>query len=243
MKRIILTLAFVAFAVLISAQQQALVAVTEFWPPYRIDIDGKLSGIDIDLIRALEDRIGIPIEVQRHPFARCLEMIRQGQADLITGIAYTPEREEYIRYSPQSYSDVRPVFYVATGKGATVQQYEDLYGLRIGYSLNSAYFEPFNSDAELTKVGLSNEEQVLRMLAFGRVDAIIGTNPNLAYDVARLGFVHRVEQTVYQPEPRTPLYFGYPRNAGRQDLFDDIDLALGQLLEEGVVESILEGYR
>jgi polar amino acid transport system substrate-binding protein len=228
----------------LTAQQDPLIAVTEIWPPYRIEAgDGRMTGIDIELLEALEERLGVEIEVQRHPFARALEMIRTGEADIITGIAYTPERDEYIAYSSESYSSVRPVFYAGRDLAPQIRSYEDLYGYVIGYSLNSAYFEPFNSDENLTKQGLSTETQVLRMLELGRVDVIIGTNPNLAYDVARLGLDDALSQTSYTPEPNTPLFLGFPETGDRLELYARANTLLSAMLADGSIREILDRYR
>lgn len=228
---------------MVGAQDITLVAVVEVWPPYRIEAEEELSGIDIDLLKAIEDELDVKIEIQRRPFARALEMIRSGNADIIPGIAYTAERDEYIRYSASSYSVVQPVFYARRDAAPQIRKYEDLYNYRIGYSLNSAYFEPFNSDEELAKLGLSTEAQVLKMLELGRVDVIIGTNPNLAYDIARENLSGELLQTAYVPEPNTPLYLGFPDNGKHPELYRRIDAILQMLIREGRVQSILESYR
>lgn len=63
----------------------------------------------------------LKIEIQLHPFARCLEMIRNGDADTITGIAYTKERTEFIDYVKTPYMSVRPLFIARKGLGSSVQ--------------------------------------------------------------------------------------------------------------------------
>jgi len=140
---------------------EPLIAVTEAWPPFRINSEGTkygFSGIDMDIIEGLEKELNIEIVVQRHPFARALEMIRTGEADLTPGIARTEKRSLFIAYVPTSYDVVTPVFYTQKDRGHLVQTYDDLYRFKIGYSLHSAYFEPFNSDDKLQKMGISTEK-------------------------------------------------------------------------------------
>lgn len=228
---------------IIGAQNISLVAVVEVWPPYRIEAEEGLSGIDIDLLQIIEDELEVQIEIQRRPFARALEMIRSGNADIIPGIAYTEDRDEYIRYSASSYSVVQSVFYAHKDLAPRIRKYEDLYNYRIGYSLNSAYFEPFNSDEELSKLGLSTEAQALKMLELGRVDVIIGTNPNLAYDISRGNLSGELLQTAYVPEPNTPLYLGFPDNGKHPELYRQIDTILHTLIRDGRLESILDSYQ
>jgi polar amino acid transport system substrate-binding protein len=220
--------------------------VTEQWPPFRINDEKSPSGfrgIDIDITNKLSEALGITIEIQHHPWARALELMRSGQADMITGIAYTPERETFMHYVPISYYSVRPVFYTQKGKGHLTQSYNDLYGPSVGYSLNSAYFEPFNSDTKINKVGLSKEEQLLQVLALGRIDIIIGTDPNISYDVARLGYRDVLEPTTYQPPNKTELFIALSRKSRAIDIAVDIEKVLRLLKANGYIDKIIKTYR
>ncbi len=232
---------------LLTAQTPAvrtLVVVNEAWPPFRVtDADHRFGfrGIDTDMLELMEAELGVRVSFERHPFARCLEMIKTSKADIITGIAKSAEREAYIRYVPTSYFTVGPVFYTQKGKGALVKTYADLYGKKIGYSLNSVYFEPFNSDIKLTKVGISTELQLIQMLALGRIDLTIGTNPNIAYDIREQGLSDKLEQTLFIPEQKTPIYIGLSERAA--DLIPRIDAFLATLIKSGRMQTIAAKYR
>ena len=227
-------------------QDTRLVMVTEHWPPFRINDDTSPSGfrgIDIEIMDALSTKLAITIEIQRHPWARALELIRIGQADMITGIAYTLEREGFMHYIPTSYAAVQAVFYTQRGKGATIRSYQDLYGPTVGYSLHSSYFQPFDADTEIKKRGLSSELQLLKMLALGRLDVIIGTDPNVSYDIAQLGYRNALEPTTYQPPDKTELFIALSRKSPALARAKEIEQALLHLLEEGTIEAILKKYR
>lgn len=230
----------------VMGQKDRLVMVTEEWPPFRINdpqSPSAFKGIDIDIVERLATELGITIEIQRHPWARALEMMRDGRADMVTGAARTPEREVFMHYVPVSYCAVRPVFFTQKGKGTTIRSYRDLYGKNIGYSFLSAYFEPFNSDSKLNKIGLSTEQQLLQVLALKRLDLVIGTDPNISYDVARLGYVDQLEPTVYTPSEKTELFFTLSRKSPFIDLAPRIEAILRALLADGSIKKILERYR
>lgn len=227
-------------------QNDSLIMVTEEWPPFRINdpkSPSSFRGIDIDIAERLAEELGVAIEIQRHPWARALEMMRNGQADMVTGAAHTKERETFMHYIPVSYCAVRPVFYAQRGQGQSIRSYQDLYGKKIGYSLHSAYFEPFNSDAKLDKVGLSTEQQLLQVLALGRLDLIIGTEPNISYDTSRLGYTEKIEPTAYGPPDRTELFITLSRKSKAIDLAPQLELALRKLMDDGTIETILRQYR
>ena len=221
--------------------------VTEQWPPFRINDEKSPSGfrgIDIDIVRKLEEVLGITIEIKRVPWARALEMMRNGQADMVTGAAHTVEREIFMHYVPVSYYAVHPVFYTQKGKGQVIRSYQDLYGKTIGYSLNSAYFEPFNSDSKLNKVGLSTESQLLQVLALKRLDLVIGTEPNISYDRARLGYLDVLEPTVYQPLEKTELFITLSRKSKKaMEYGPGMERALRTFMNDGTIKALLREYR
>jgi polar amino acid transport system substrate-binding protein len=227
-------------------QNARIVMVIEHWPPFRIHDASQPSGfrgIDIDLALKLSEALGISIEIQRHPWARAVEMVRSGQADMISGIAYTPEREAFLYYVPVSYYTAQPVFYTQKGKGHLIQSYEDLYGPSVGYSISSAYFEPFNSDSKINKVGLSTEVQLLHVLALERLQVIIGTDPNMSYEIARLGYRDVLEPTVYQPPNSTELFVALSRKSPAKALVHKMEEALRRFMADGTIEKIIESNR
>jgi polar amino acid transport system substrate-binding protein len=226
--------------------QRKIMMVTEEWAPFRMndasDPSG-FSGIDIDLMRYLEKKLDISIEVQRHPWARALEMMKNGSADLITGFAYSDDRTAFVEYVPTPYYSVKPVFFALKGKGAKIKTYQDLYGKKIGQSKNSAYFEPYNSDADLQKMDLTNEVQILQMLVLGRIDLAIGTDPNISWDIAKEGFRGDLEQTTFRPPQKTDLYLAVSKKSSALDLLPRIDSAINQMLADKTIEKIVSKYR
>lgn len=227
------------------ASPEHLVLATDVWPPFRMaDSSGNLvSGIDLELIREIEARLGIPLEVQRHPWPRALAMLRVGDAHIMTGIAWSAEREEYLHYISPSYTVVAPAFYTLRGSETILQSYRDLHFLRVGQVRDSVYFDPFNSDSKIEKVTVSSEQQLLRMLQHGRVSVLIGTTPNLLWDIRQAGLEELIVPTVYQPPHRTELFVALSRAAPAMELRSVLEKILRDIIDEGIVDAILEEYR
>jgi len=223
-----------------------LVTAVDIWPPFRIASPNAkygVTGIDVDILEGLEKYLNMSIEIERAPFARTVEMIKTGDIDLISSVSYTDKRNKFILYVPTSYHTVVPVFYTQKGRGHLVQVYEDLYKFTVGYSLGSAYFEPFNSDTKILKYGVSSEEQLIKMLALGRFDIIIGTNPNIAFDIKIYNVKDKVMQTQFIPEDNTPIYFGLSRKHNNTNLQVQIDDYLKSIIINGELNQILKKYK
>ncbi|MFZ5569334.1 MAG: substrate-binding periplasmic protein [Thermodesulfobacteriota bacterium] len=222
-----------------------IIAVTEVWPPFRIQEErdpDRLTGIDIDLLARIGAELGVTITVKRLPWARCLDFMKSGRADIITGLAYTEDRARYIRFSRQPYYTVAPAFFVRKGSGAVIRNYDDLYRFTIGYSIDSAYFEPFNSDKKLRKVGVSTERQLIEMLHQGHLPVIIGTDCNVEYDAARLGVGSAIEKAPYRPEQTTDLYIGISKKSAFLKQGDHMERFVEKLVKTGVVKKLTTRY-
>ena len=244
-RSILIIVAIVVFCTPCLAEMNEITVVTEAWPPFRIadeTSEYKYSGIDVDLLKEIANRLNFTFKIKRLPWARCLIFMETGQADLITGLAYTPERAQYINYSKIPYYLVSPTFFVQKGKGHLIKKYEDLYNFTIGHSINSAYFEPFNSDTALKKSAVSTEIQLIKMLVHGRLDVIIGTDCNVKYDIAKLGLKEKIEAAHYIPGEKIQLFIGISKKSAFSKRYDELNRTIKELIETGVVANIAGNY-
>ena len=172
-----------------------------------------------------------------------LEDMRRGQADLMTGLARTAEREQYIDYLQSAYHAYAPRLYGSPQRAASIRDYAQLTGLRIGYVLQSAYFEPFDSDPALTKIGVKNEEQLLQMQLRGRIEVLIGTDCQVDFQLRDPQLAGQLVKLAYQPPQQTLLFIGLSRASPRLAERERLSAALQALLREGWLERAAQRYR
>ncbi|MBC9249306.1 ABC transporter substrate-binding protein [Pseudomonas alcaligenes] len=219
------------------------VEVDNYWPPFRMSDDsGRLQGLDIDLLDELSRRTGLQFEIQVVPWARALADMRSGHTQMMTGLARTSEREAFIDYLQPSYYACSPRFYGPPPQAAAITEYAQLRGPRIGYVLDSAYFQPFDADASLTKVGVKNEQQLLQMQLRGRVELLVGTDCQLDYQLRDPELARSLVKLAYRPQSTTHLYIGFSRESPRPREQALIGTALRQMLEEGWLEQTAARY-
>ncbi|BBP81283.1 MULTISPECIES: substrate-binding periplasmic protein [unclassified Pseudomonas] len=225
-------------------ERPPLRVMTDYWPPFRMEGEGgALHGLDIDLLNEIARRTGLRFDVQRAPWARGLAALQSGSADLMTGLARTPERERYIDYLPTPYYACAPRLYGTPELARRITRYEQLRGPTIGYVLESAYFQPFDSDAGLHKSGVSNEQQLLEMLLRGRLQLVIGTDCQVDYELRDPRLAGRIVRTGYQPDTRTELFIGFTQQQSLAEEKDRIASALQQMLDEGWVKEAARRYQ
>lgn len=235
---------FFAFPAL-SAEKPEMVLGTDAWPPFTINDDKSpygMRGIDIDALGLLAEKMGVSLRVVHIPWARSLEYMKSGEIDLLTGLAYTNERAEYIRYTEIPYYTAAPAFYVSKGKAGMVRSYSDLYRYRVGYVRSSAYFEPFNSDAKIDKYPVSNEDQLLQMLVRNRVEVIIGTDSQVEYDIAQLGLRGKVEKALFAPPEKIEIYLGISKKSPFINHYVQINHIMKELIRSGEIDKLASKY-
>ena len=79
------------------AEQPLEIATTNF-PPFVYEEQGKMKGIDVDILTEVFARMQQPINIRLYPFARAVNMIKEGQADAIFPFGKDAEREQFAHY-------------------------------------------------------------------------------------------------------------------------------------------------
>ena len=216
---------------------------TDYWPPFVIEsAGGDLKGIDIDLMRLIGKVMHIDFEIKRYPWARCLKRIESGSSDFITGVARSSERARTIVYADVPYFSCRPAFYSLASVNGNIENYEDLHGLRIGYTSNSLYFPEFDEDTSLSKHAADSEQQLLDMLMAGRLDVIIGTDCQVEYDIARRQLADMIHKEPFSPDYRVDLYIGISRKSSWKFRIMELNRILNELVRNGTVDQIANRY-
>lgn len=99
-------------------------------PPYTYKEDGKLTGLEIDLGRAIGCTLGLPADFKTVAFAGILTGIQGGRYDLgMSTISDTSEREKVMNFV--SYQTEGTALVVAKGNPHKVKTIADACGLRV----------------------------------------------------------------------------------------------------------------
>lgn len=216
-------------------------------PPYMIGADDEqstLRGIDVEIVQEIARRLDREVVFIRCPWARCLELMKSGDADLLSSAYKKPDREEYMRYFSRPFLDKLPIaFYTLRDKNITIDDYEDIYRLAtVGVLRGASYFEQFDQDPLVNKHEVASQDQLFPMLLAGRLDAIAGYIPTENYHLKVKGYGDQVVHSVYVYEEPAFVYMTISKKSPLADLFEQVDEVNTQLVEEGFVAKIVDQY-
>ncbi|MFY7863720.1 substrate-binding periplasmic protein [Roseateles sp.] len=65
------------------------------YPPFEMMVGGKPTGMHVDMVEAAAKSLGMGVRWTSLPWKRALMMVEAGQADAVTYISRTPEREAW----------------------------------------------------------------------------------------------------------------------------------------------------
>lgn len=72
-----------------------VVGVDNTYPPFEFEADGKLVGIDIDLIHAIAEDQGFNIKIEQMDFSGIIPSMQAGELDIgMGGMSITDERKK-----------------------------------------------------------------------------------------------------------------------------------------------------
>ena len=158
------------------------------FPPFEYKKDGKITGFDIDLAKAIAEKLDKKLEIHEFDFNSLIPAMQAGKVDfVISGLTITPERANNVDFSN--------IYYQASIAGIAKDGVDiaDLANKKIGAQLGSI-MESFAKDMQnqlpnIQISSLANNLHLLQELKLGRIDIllleegqvkdILGTNPGL----------------------------------------------------------------
>ena len=145
------------------------------WPPYEfVDQSGELQGVTTDVIKILEKRLGVQLKVNsQYSWAEALKKIRNHDLDIVSGIAKSPKREQYLIFT---HSYLTPLIGIYTRKDdITIHHMDDLKNKTV--VVENQYFsheELVEKHPEIKLLVVETTADALKALSYGKADAYIG---------------------------------------------------------------------
>lgn len=216
-----------------------LIACDENFPPYNHVEDGRVVGLDAEIIAAIVGKAGAEPRFEPQPWNRVQQMLERGEVDAAFQFVGRPDRfESYFMIGPHRTG--LTVFASRRGVDVPYRRLQDLRPYRIGVIQGYTYGRDFDMAAFLTKDSAAgNYRQLVRMLAAGRVDLAIGDRETLTY-FARLENLREQIAILDPPFAEVPRYIAVPKS--RPQIAARMDAALQELRRSGELATILSRW-
>jgi len=144
------------------------------YPPLEMIEDGQLTGLHIDMIRYIADKLDINVEFLSLPWGRAIQYFSSGKAHAISYYGYTKQRELHAIYHTENIlSNTRWVFLALEERKNEFSFDRNLNGLEklvIGVQHGYSHGEYFDSMKHLVRDMVLTEFDLERMLKNKRHD-------------------------------------------------------------------------
>jgi polar amino acid transport system substrate-binding protein len=136
-----------------------VVGTSADYPPYEsVDAEGNFVGFDMDLIRAIGEKLGVEVEIQDMPFDSLIASVQEGKIDaVIAAMQATAERDEMVDFTIP-YRMTKDAFLAAGDSAIVLEKPEDAAGYSIGAQTGTVQ-EGWIQD-NLVAAGLTPADQV-----------------------------------------------------------------------------------
>jgi glutamine transport system substrate-binding protein len=163
------------------------VGIDNTYPPFEFEVDGEVTGIDIDIISAIAKNQGFEIEFDAMDFGGIIPAMQADQLDIaIAGMSITDERKKVVDFS-DPYFDAGLTL-VIDAKTTDIKAIEDLKGKTVAVK-NGTTGAKFAQDNE-SKYGykvvqFDDSPAMFQEVQNGNADALIEDYPVIAYAISQ----------------------------------------------------------
>jgi PAS domain S-box-containing protein len=209
------------------------------YPPFEyIDENGRPKGYNVDLTRAIAQKVGLDIEIRLGPWADIQQGLALGEIDAIQGMLYSTDRGLTFDFTPP-HTAINCVSVVRKGEGTPPNSIEELKGKRIVVQQGDIMHEfaiKNGLSGSLTEV--ATQEQALRELARGQYDCALVARIPAMYLIKQFGWENLVfgQHSILNAE----YCYAVPKN--KKALLSQLSEGMKVLEESGEYRRIYEKW-
>lgn len=205
------------------------------------DEEGNLVGVDVELMEATGEIMGIPFELQPIDWSMKETELANKNIDMIwNGYTITEERKEKVAFS-QPYLNNRQV--VVTMADSDINTLADLTDKTVAAQAESSAIDAINAKPEIAQTFKSlgefeTNDQCLMDLEAGRTDAVVADEVIIRYYVSKKG----EEKYKILEEDFGKEEYGIGVRKEDTQLLEALNVALDTLKENGTTKEISEKW-
>lgn len=222
-----------------------LVTLDNFAPASYVD-NGQTKGISVDIAIEALRRAGYAAKVEVYPWARCTDMVKNGEADALIGAYDTPARREFAYFPNESIITATMALFVRKDSDiafdGTVANFKLPIGFTRGYA-GGAKWDSAVKDKHIT-VDLSEtiEATIQKLLDRRGIEAIYNSEDAIKATLKKMGKTPEVKEL--RPEiDKLQGYLIFSKQNVSKDVVTKFDTALVAMKQDGTYEKIASKYR
>ena len=216
---------------------QLIVGTNPEFPPFEsIGDSGEVVGIDIDIINAIGEKIGMTVAIESMDFDALIPSLGSGKINAaIAGMTNTEERRKSVLFTDPYFQASQKII---VKEGSPIAAEADLAGKHIGVQLGTTgdlYVTEKFADATIDRYNKGID--AVQDLVNGKLDAVV-------IDEAPAGvFVNQAPGLVILADRLSDEVYSIALPLGQDDLCAKMNEALAALKADGTLDKIIASYQ
>ncbi|MFA9466374.1 MAG: substrate-binding periplasmic protein [Velocimicrobium sp.] len=208
------------------------------------DVDsGELNGIDIEILRELCSRLGIPnIQLKVIDFSNLLVELNNKSIDMVVdGMYVKDERLQIAAFTDKWYQEGEAVVIPAD---TDIKSKDDLVGKTVGAQPGTTFYETAQKWLDEGKIGkleaYDNQATLMTAVNMGKIDAVVTDGIVAGYTLASDSSLDLELLSPYEAEASGQI--GAAVRFEDEDFLEEVNTVLNAMKEDGTLIKILENY-
>jgi len=216
------------------AKAKLTMATNAEFPPFEYLEGEEIVGADVDIAKAIADKLGMELEITNIDFDAALTGAATGKYDMaVAGITANEERKKNMNFTDDYYTASQAIIVMADSE---IKVAADLTGKKVSCqegTTGEQYLLDNNYEIQSFKTGA----EAISALTAGKVDAVVIDNA-----VAKALSEKQEGKTVVLDEALTQESYAIALKLGNDELTEKINGALKELKDSGELAKIFDKY-
>ncbi|PID29156.1 MAG: hypothetical protein CR982_03545 [Candidatus Cloacimonadota bacterium] len=174
-KLIVIIIVLLSSLPLMGKTKKVVFASANYAPYYYLNEDNEITGSAVAVTKKMAEHINLDVDFKIFPWKDCLSKVESGEIEGILTTFKVEERERFL-FFPRFGTALEEfgVFTSPNYKGEKIVEIKSLEGLKVGFINNYIYPQELLDYAEYDKVYGNTQEDLMQLLAMGKIDVMIG---------------------------------------------------------------------
>jgi polar amino acid transport system substrate-binding protein len=224
---------------------KSVTIVSSDWAPYEFEENGQIKGIGVDIVAEAFNRMGYKVTKKLLPFSRAIEMLKDGEIDVITDVKNTSERQEIGIFSKEAIITTHTSLFVKSDSNIKFTgNVLDLKPYKIGTIRDYSYGEEFDNAVKnegLKVEAVDDKMQNINKVLDNRLDICI-ENRLVEFDALKATNNQNKMKELLPELNQTPVYAWFSKKKNPGNMVDEFDKKLAEIKNDGTFERIYKTY-
>lgn len=218
----------------VDADNKLTMATNAEFPPYEYMEGGNVVGLDVDMAKAVAEKLGMELEINNINFDAIIPAIQSGKADIgVAGMTVTEDRKLSVDFT-DSYTTATQVI-IVNEENPAVTSATDLSGKKIGVQLGTTG-DIYATDESDSVERFNKGADAIMALSQRKIDCVmIDEEPAKKFVESNEGLVILDEEFAVEE-------YAIALKKGNTELQEKINGALKELKADGTLDSIVAKY-